>query len=180
MKKIFYMIAAVLLAASCCGTKKGAASLIPGHYAYQHGWEYETKEGYVSVHETGTMDYCKDGTALDSACQVYTVTRPDRSVYTITFNYVSPSRWRAEGEDFYFAGIADSFRMEVLDIQGPDKAWGDKFAHRMMKNVGSTIDRETKFHIARLTRREFVWSYTYPDGHTDTWEFRRQVGPEAE
>ena len=173
MKKITYLIAAIWLVASCCGIKKGAAELIPGHYTYQHGWEYDTADGHVSVHETGTMDYYKDGTTSDSACQVYTVTRPDRSVYTITFNYVSPSRWHAEGEAFYFAGIADSFRMEVLDIQGPDKVWGDEFAHRMMRNVGGTIDHETKFHIASLTRHEFVWSYTYSDGHTDTWEFRR-------
>ena len=165
---------AVLLLASCCGTRK-ASSKIPGHYTYQHGWSYDLKEGHIDVHETGTMDFNKDGTALDSARQVYVMTPADGGKVTWVFNYISPSRWRVEGDDFYFAGSYEGFRMELVEttLEDCDQGWADRQAHRIMKNVGSNIARETKFHIANLTAHEFVWSYTYNDGHTDTWEFYR-------
>lgn len=176
MKKHILILTAVLSLAAGCASMKPNLSQIPGHYTYQHGWSYDTKEGHIEVNETGTMDYYPDGSALDSARQVYVMTCPDGGRVTWVFNYVSPSRWRAEGSDFYFAGIEQSFRMTLLETRtegGVDKIWADKQAHRVMKNVGSSIGRETKFNIAKLTQEQFVWSYTYPDGHTDTWEFER-------
>lgn len=172
---LFTALCAALIASSCTASRKTPA--VPGHYTYQHGWDYPVKEGHLYVHETGTMDYRPDGSALDSANQVYRLVRPSGDTVCWVFCYVSPSRWRLDGDDFYFSGIEDRFRMTLLQQTysgGCDSLWADKFAHRIIKNVGSTIGRETKFHVEHLTATEFVWSLTYSDGHTDHWHFLRQ------
>ena len=138
---------------------------VEGHYTYQHAFEYDLQGNHFDVHETGTMDFYADGSALDSARQVYTVTRADGNTSTYVFNYVSPSRWRLEGHDFYFAGIKESFRME------PDR--NDELSQKIVKVVGSSIDYEYKFHLDLLTDNKLQWSFTYRDGHSDTWQFFR-------
>ena len=167
MKRILIALFAACLMASCTSPK------VDGHYYYQHGWNYDIAEGHIDVHETGTMDFYDDGTALDSANQVYKVTLNEGGVVTWVFNYVSPSRWRVEGEDFYFAGDEGSFRMELLEAKGDGCGEERELAERIVKKVSGSIGRETKFHLAKLTKKELVWSYTYSDGHTDTWEFYR-------
>ena len=122
----------------------------------------------TSLLSTGTMDFHPDGTALDSARQVYTATLQDSSIVTWVFNYVSPSKWRLEGEDFYFAGIKESFRMEV--VNGKPEA---ELAQEIIKVVSGSIDYEYKFHLDTLTEKKLQWSFTYRDGHHDTWEFYR-------
>ena len=67
MKRILIAIFSACLMASCTSPK------VDGHYNYQHGWNYDIAEGHVDVHETGTMDFYPDGSALDSANQVYRV-----------------------------------------------------------------------------------------------------------
>lgn len=164
------VLLALVVSSSACGHR---APRVEGNYVYEHGWNYDIKEGHIDVHETGTMDFFHDGSALDSARQVYTVTLNDGGKVKWVFNYISPSLWRVDGEDFYFSGIEDSFRMELIEasVEGcEDQA---ELAARIIKSVRSGIGRETKFHLAGLSREELIWSYTYPDGHTDTWEFSR-------
>lgn len=156
-------------------TLEPAPAQVEGHYNYQHGWSYDIEEGHIDVHETGTMDFYPDGSALDSARQVYKVALNDGGSVTWVFNYVSPSRWRVEGDDFYFAGIEDVFRMELIDtkLEGCDESQVTEVAKRILKSVRGSISRETKFHLAKLTDKELVWSLTYRNGHTDTWKFYR-------
>ena len=167
MKRKLIAIFAACLLASCTSLK------VDGHYTYQHGWNYDIAEGHIDVHETGTMDFYPDGSALDSANQVYRVTLNEGGTVTWVFNYVSPGWWRVEGEDFYSSGDADSFRMELLEAKGDGCGEELELAERIVKKVSGSIGRETKFHLASLTKEELVWSYTYKDGHTDTWEFYR-------
>ena len=167
-----FAVAILLFAVSSCKNEPQ----VEGHYTYQHGWNYDIDDGHVDVHETGTMDFYKDSTALDSARQVYEVTLKDGGKATWVFNYVSPSLWHVDGEDFYFAGVDETFRMELIEntADGCDKDYSAELAQRMIESVGSGIAREIKFHLASLTEKELVWSYTYSDGHTDTWEFYRE------
>jgi len=172
---LILLLIAAFFAVSCKNTPKSEPQ-VEGHYTYQHGWKYDFEDGHIDVHETGTMDFYKDGTALDSARQVYEVTLKDGGKTTWVFNYVSPSIWHVNGEDFYFAGVEETFRMELVEItvDGCDKDYSTKLARRMIMSVGSDIAREIKFHLASLTEKELVWSYTYSNGHSDTWEFYRE------
>ena len=69
--------------------------------------------------------------------------------------------------------LADEFNADLYEIT-PEVAYTDAYlARRIILNVGKGIARETKFHLDKLTPQELVWSYTYSDGHTDTWEFYR-------
>lgn len=38
-----------------------------------------------------------------------------------------------------------------------------------------SIDYEYKFHIDVLTADRLQWSFTYRNGHSDTWEFSRKA-----
>jgi hypothetical protein len=80
-----------------------------------------------------------------------------------------------EGEDFYFAGEEKTFRMEFLEttLEGCDESQTTELGERILRSVRGSIGRETKFHLDELTDKELIWSYTYPDGHSDTWEFYR-------
>lgn len=149
----------------------GKAPKVEGHYDYAHAFNYDLNGAHLEVHETGTMDFHPDGTVLDSARQVYTATLQDGKTVTYVFNYVSPSKWRLEGEDFYFAGIKESFRMELVES---DKEKEDELAQEIIKVVSGSIDYEYKFHLDTLTEKKLQWSFTYRDGHTDTWEFYRK------
>ena len=150
-------------------TIKPAPTQVEGLYTYEHAFEYDLDDNHFDVHETGTMDFHPDGTALDSARQVYAVTLKDGGKVTYVFNYVSPSKWRLEGDDFYFAGIKDRFRMKV--IEGGDNE--PELAQKIVDVVGGSIDYEYKFHLDTLTTDLLQWSFTYRDGHSDTWKFYR-------
>lgn len=167
MKRLLITMVVAFLLTACNNSK------VDGHYNYQHGWNYDIAEGHVDVHETGTMDFYPDGSALDSANQIYKVTLNEGGTVTWVFNYISPSRWRVEDESFYFAGDEASFRMELLEAKVDGCGEERELAERIVKKVSGGIGRETKFNLAKLTKEELVWSYTYSDGHTDTWEFYR-------
>lgn len=157
----------------------GQAPQVEGHYDYAHAFSYDLHGNHFDVYETGTMDFAHDGSALDSARQVYVATLKEGGTATIVFNYVSPSRWLLEGEDFHFSGIKDSFRMEVVDmtIKGCDPTRASELAQEIVKVVGGSIDYKYKFHLDLLTDKKMQWSFTYRDGHSDTWEFyRNSVG----
>lgn len=171
MRKIFIAMIILALVIGSCGHR---APRVEGNYVYEHGWNYDIAEGHIDVHETGTMDFFNDGTALDSARQVYTVNLNSGGTIKWVFNYISPSRWRVEGEDFYFSGQKENFRMELIESEVDGCADQPELASRIIGSVSGGIDRETKFHLAGLTRDGLTWSYTYPDGHTDTWEFNRR------
>ncbi len=167
---IFAVVAFLVAAASCCMAQNTSSAQVPGHYTYEHVFNYDLKGAHLDVHETGTMDFHPDGTALDSARQVYTATLQDGTTVTYVFNYVSPSKWRLEGEDFYFAGIKESFRMELVES---DKEKEDELAQEIIKVISGSIDYEYKFHLDTLTDHKLQWSFTYRDGHSDTWKFYR-------
>ena len=165
---IFAVVAFLVAAASCCMAQNTSSAQVPDHYTYQHAFNYDLNGAHLDVYETGTMDFYPDGTALDSARQVYTATLQNGKKVTYVFNYVSPSKWRLEGEDFYFAGVKESFRMEVVE---GDKE--DELTQEIIKAVSGSIDYEYKFHLDTLTEKKLQWSFTYRDGHRDTWEFYR-------
>ncbi len=142
---------------------------VEGHYTYQHSFNYDLEGNHFDVSETGTMDFYADGTALDSARQVYTATLKDGRKVVWEYNYISPSRWRLEGEDLYFAGVKGKLRMEVVgDCPEPE------LAQRISNMYSRSIDYEYKFHLDTLTAEKLQWSFTYRDGHSDTWTFFRK------
>ena len=156
--------ALLLFALAACSTPQ-----IEGHYTYEHAFDYDMEGSHFDVHETGTMDFRPDGTALDSARQVYKVTLAGGDTLTWVFNYISPSTWRLEGEDLCFAGVKETFRMELLE---GSREVG--LAQRIVDAYSGGIDREQRFHIDTLTASRLQWSFTYADGHSDTWEFFRE------
>ena len=169
MKKIGqYGLFALLIIVSACGTKQMAPQ-VEGHYVYEHAFNYDMYGSHYDVAETGTMDFYADGTALDSARQVYTVTSSDSSMVTWVYNYISPSCWHLEGDTLFFAGIKDSFRMEV--IEGECEL---ELAQKIVDLYSGGIDYEYKFHLDTLTAELLQWSFTYRDGHSDTWQFFRK------
>ena len=175
-----------------------------GHYTYEHAFSYDMDGYHFEVSETGTMDFYADGTALDSARQVYVVTSAqlgssphegmsmkssgllpkDGGVSdTIVFNYISPSRWRLEGDTLFFAGTKEGFRMEMVEGRGvppctpsnvPLCTLAVELAQKIADTYRGSIDYEYKFHLDTLTAEKLQWSFTYRDGHSDTWQFYRK------
>lgn len=142
---------------------------VEGHYTYEHSFNYDLGGNHLEVSETGTMDFYPDGTAFDSARQVYTATMKDGRRVTWVYNYISPSLWRLEGENLYFAGVREGFRMEVVgDNKEPE------LAQKIVDTYKSGIDHEYKFHLDTLTSNLLQWSFTYRDGHSDTWIFYKE------
>ena len=169
MKSIrqYGLLATLLIMLCACGTRH-AEPQIEGHYTYQHAFSYDMDGCHFDVSETGTMDFYADSTALDSARQVYVVTLPDSSTTTWVFNYISPSRWHLDDDTLFFAGTKDGFRMELME--------GDReseMAHKVVDTYSGGIDYQYKFHLDTLTAERLQWSFTYRDGHSDTWEFYR-------
>ena len=160
---LMMVLAGLLMAA--CGGNKHVEPQVEGHYTYEHAFNYDYQGNHFDVSETGKMDFYADGTGLDSARQVYTVTRPEGDTVTYVFNYISPSRWSLDADTFFFAGIKESFRME------PDL--DDELSMAIVKLIGGSIDYQYKFHLDTLTAEKMQWSFTYRDGHSDTWEFFR-------
>ena len=165
IRTLFTLILAGLLMAACGGNKP-VEPQVEGHYTYEHAFSYDYQGNHFDVNETGTMDFYADGTCLDSAQQVYTVTRPEGDTIIYVFDYVSPSRWSISADTFFFAGIKESFRMR------PDKE--DELSQEIVKLVSGSIDYQYKFHLDTLTADKLQWSFTYRDGHSDTWEFFRR------
>lgn len=180
MKKLITIGAIILAVIAMIACKSGKTTTpspqVEGHYIYEHAFNYDLSNNHLEVQETGTMDFSSDGTALDSARQVYTATLEEGCTATYVFNYVSPSRWKLEGEDFYFAGIKENFRMELTNIttEGCDSIRAAELAQEIVKVVSGSIDYEYKFHLDTLTTEKLQWSFTYRDGHSDTWEFYRK------
>lgn len=158
------MVGLVLVQCGCAGRQ--TAPSVEGTYTYKHAFGYDLDGHHFDVEETGTMDFHADGTALDSARQVYRVKNAVGDTSTLVFTYVSPSRWRLEGEDLYFAGIKDLFRMTTV-------GGADTLAQRIVDVVGGSIDYEYRFHLDTLTDERLQWSFTYRDGNSDTWVFVR-------
>ena len=185
MKKIvnYLMMAMVVAVVASCGTKQEQPQ-VDGHYTYEHAFNYDYLGNHFDVSETGTMDFYVDGSGLDSAQQVYTVTRPEGDTVTYVFNYVSPSHWSLDADPFFFAGIKESFKMELTyssttaERRSPSPNLGEeldskKLAEEIITLVGGSIDYQYKFHLDTLTADKLPWSFTYRDGHSDTWEFYR-------
>ena len=167
MKRIgqLFAFAALVLSFGACGAPK-----VEGSYTYEHVFEYDMDGNHFDVHETGTMDFYADGTALDSARQVYNVTLADGDTVMWVYNYISPSRWHLDGDTLFFAGIKESFRMEVAEGDDCEA----ELQQRIIKAYSGSIDYEYKFHLDTLTADRLQWSFTYRDGHSDTWEFFRE------
>ena len=168
MKYFIPILVSVVCLLSACGTRQ-IQPKVEGHYTYEHAFNYDLEGNHFDVHETGTMDFFADSTALDSARQVYFITSEAGDTTTVVFNYVSPSRWHLDGEDFYFAGIKEDFRMDVVA--------GDTTSllpQKIITVVGGSIDYEYKFHLDTLTADLLQWSFTYRDGHSDTWRFYKK------
>ena len=161
-------LAAALLLAMCACAGRHSEPQMEGHYTYEHAFNYDLYGHHLDVHETGTMDFYADGSALDSARQVYVATSEGGDTSTFVFNYISPSRWRLEGDTLFFAGFKEDFRMEVLE--------NDKELELPQQSIdlySDGIDYEYNFHLDTLTSDRLQWSFTYRDGHSDTWVFFR-------
>ena len=167
-KHLFAALAIAGLLFSACGTRQTEPQL-EGNYSYEHSFNYDLQGNHFDVHETGTMAFYQDSTALDSARQVYTVTLADGDTVIWVFNYVSPSLWHLDGDTLFFAGVKEGFRMELIE-------GGDNEAELAQKIVGlyaGGIEYQYKFLLDTLTSDRLQWSFTYRDGHSDTWEFFR-------
>ena len=157
------LLTSILLLTAC--HHKAPVPKIAGNYTYEHSFNYDMEGNHFDVHETGTMDFYPDGTALDSARQVYDVTLQDGDTLTWVYNYISPSRWRLEGDTLHFAGTQEGFRMEVTE------GTPTELAQRIADLYRGGIDYEYHFHLDTLTADRLQWSFTYRDGHSDTWAF---------
>lgn len=157
-----------MLLFGACRTTAPHTPTVDGHYVYEHSFDYDLEGNHFDVHETGTMDFYADGTALDSARQVYAATLHNGDTLTWVYNYISPSRWRLVGEDFFFAGINERFRMELMEGEATD------LTQKIIDTYSAGIDYEYKFHLDTLTDDLLQWSFIYRDGHLDTWRFYRE------
>ena len=180
----FMAVLAVAMMVACGGAKPAEPQVEvateweqthpEGHYTYEHAFNYDWQGNHFDVTENGTMDFYADGTALDSAQQVYFVTCQDGDTELYVFNYVSPSLWHIDGDTFFFSGIKESFRMEKLvDDRGLEASSRPDLAQAIIKLVGGSIDYQYRFHLDSLTDDKLQWSFTYRDGHSDTWQFFR-------
>lgn len=174
-KRDILILAVMLLTLSACNTPKNIPH-VEGHYNYEHAFNYDLYGNHLDVNETGTMDFYSDSSGLDSARQVYVATFKDGGTATIIFNYISPSLWYLDSVDFHFSGIAEKFRMEVIEIKTedcePERA--AELAQEIIKVIGGSIEYKYIFHLDSLTSQKMQWSYTYRDGHSDTWVFYRE------
>jgi hypothetical protein len=175
------VLALIVMMAFTNGKTTEPPAQVEGHYVYVHAFDYDLQGYHLDVHESGTMDFFPDGTAVDSAAQMYSVMMGDSGKVVYVFNYVSPSRWNLDGEDFYFSGIKESFRMELVDCSfvGCDSARVAELAQDIIKVVSGSIDYKYKFHLDSLTDKKMQWSFTYRDGHSDTWKFFRKQNSQS-
>lgn len=176
LQKILAVVAGlgvVALVVLSCGTMQKDPQ-VEGHYTYEHAFDYDLYGNHLDVHETGTMDFYPDGSALDSARQVYVATMADGDTVTWVYNYISPSRWHLEGDTFHFAGVKEGFRMEVVESEKLNVDCME-LAQKIVDIYSGGIDYEYPFHLDTLTAEKLQWSFTYRDGHSDTWEFFREL-----
>lgn len=96
MKRIRQLafVATLLLVVSACGNRQVR---VEGHYTYKHDFEYDMDGNHFDVSETGTMDFYPDGSALDSARQVYVVTLSNGDTVTWVSTISAPANgdWMA-------------------------------------------------------------------------------------
>ena len=170
MKTIRQLGLAALLLVACACNHTQKSPQVEGHYTYEHAFNYDLEGNHFDVSETGTMDFYADSTALDSARQVYVATMADGDTVTWVYNYISPSRWHLEGDTFFFAGIQESFLMEVIE-GGEEVA---DLPQRIAEMYKGSIEYEYQFHLDTLTAEKLQWSFTYRDGHSDMWQFYRK------
>lgn len=170
--RLFFVGAALFALCSCNSAQK--TPQVEGHYTYEHAFNYDMDGNHFDVSETGTMDFYADGTALDSARQVYHVTLADGDTVTWVYNYISPSRWRVEGDTLFFVGVKEGFRMEVVENENENQNENMELAQKIADTYRRSIDYEYKFLIDTLTAEKLQWSFTYRDGHSDTWQFYRK------
>lgn len=169
--RLFFVGAALFALCSCNSAQK--TPQVEGHYTYEHAFNYDMEGNHFDVNETGTMDFYADGSALDSARQVYNVTLADGDTVMWVYNYISPSRWRVEGDTLFFVGVKEGFRMDVMESEKL-KVDCVELAQKIANTYSSGIEYEYKFHIDTLTAEKLQWSFTYRDGHSDTWQFYRK------
>lgn len=172
-QKVLLLFFGVVALVACGPTQK--APQVEGNYTYEHAFNYDMEGNHFDVSETGTMDFYADGTALDSARQVYTVTLADGDTVTWVYNYISPSRWRVDGDTLFFAGVKEGFRMEVIENENQNQNENIELAQKIIGMYSGSIDYEYKFLIDTLTAEKLQWSFTYRDGHSDTWTFYREL-----
>ena len=182
---IFVALAALLTLGACNnGNKQEEPAAEPmgeptvvGNYKYQHAFEYSIDSNHFDVREAGTMNFYEDGSALDSAYQLYSITTADGGEAMVGFNYISPSRWQLEGDTLHFAGIKEDFRMHASSIflETCDDAEVYTLVAKIVKLVSDGIDYEYHFHLDSLTAEKMQWSFVYKDGHSDTWKFYREL-----
>lgn len=162
-----------------------------GHYTYSHGWAYNVQEGKIQVSETGTMDFYPDGSVTDSALQHYVLLRPDGSKINIDFDYLSPSYWQQEGNVMKFWGDSSRFFMAPVkvtvdypatvadSVRKADRRWAYDFAWKQTRTVRGSIHKPYNFQVTRLDNQAMDFSYTYSDGHSDSWHFVRDGAPQG-
>lgn len=167
-KHVIAALATAGMLFSACCTRQSEPQL-EGNYSYEHSFNYDLQGNHFDVHETGTMSFHHDSTALDSARQVYTVTLADGDTATWVFNYISPSLWHLDGDTLFFGGIKECFRMELIE-GGDNEA---ELAQKIVDLYAGGIDYQYRFHLDTLTAERLQWSFTYRDGHSDTWKFLR-------
>lgn len=150
-------------------------------YHYAHSWSYAIGTDSIACTEVGEMIFREDGTALDHAIQKYSLLKADGTQYNWEYDYYSPSYWRLEDREFLFRGDSATFCMKLLtafddlNIEKTQAEWLRQYARKTAENVHRSIGREIRFVLSELSQCCLEWSYTYPDGHTDTWLFERDT-----
>ena len=168
-----------------CQIQKPEERHIPSHYVYTHSWDYAAPDGNGTIHcdETGTLDFYADGTYADTALQHHYLRTKVREsegwraetseaeTYQFDFMYYCQGRWRVENGKFLFCELAEGFDM-VLQNDSTDQ-WTTYYADLIEKKTLPNSSRWFTFDIERLDEEWFIWTYTYPNGRTDSWEMKR-------
>lgn len=180
MKKnvLFMAIVFGLLAMSGCSVTRvipWQKSVIPGRYEYVHSWTYPSPEGgyTITCSESGTIDFKSYGRFVDKAVQYHVANIPGEPCWT--FDYECYGSWDVRNDHFMFCEYPQNFVMDLMGVNiDYDRSldWAAGMANRLVVNSTPSA-RWISFDIVRLNEREFTWSYTYPDGHTDYWEMHR-------
>lgn len=161
---------------------------IPGRYEYTHSWDYAAPDSNGTIHcdETGVLWFYGNGTFADTAFQTHTLhlKEPVREVldrpspdtiaidtYQFHFHYICPGSWRVDNGKFLFSEHAEGFDMVLLNES--TSKWVVGYSNAIEKHSLPNSSRWFTFDIERLDEEWFIWTYTYPDGHKDSWEMKR-------
>lgn len=171
--RLHLWLAPLLLLSGCSLPRvlQPAQDHIPGHYRYDHSWDYNVKGLKCHCDETGTLEFRADGTTEDHAVQTHTViSNGDTARYT--FRFICHGGWKVTDGKFVFAEYPEGFVLDLTGSQPQASAQDTLPALIRAANTPQTV-RWIQYDITKLTRHAFTWSYTYPDGHTDYWEMIR-------